>query len=371
MPGKVNPTQCEAVTMVCVQVMGNHSAITIGGVQGQFDLNLFNPVMVASLLGSACLLGDAASSFVLRCVVNIKPNLDRIYSLLHGSLMLVTALNPHIGYNEAGKIAKSAHATGCTLKEAAVESGYLTAKEFDRWIVPEDMIGPEKRKSSNLPTPEHSSTAALALPSPMKTSFIASLFSNRKFHPDEKPSNRKVDPGQKPLSGKVNPDGKPMFKDNGDWGSYEGGVDKRGYRQGNGKMTYVNGDIYEGGFVDNKIHCDRGIFRWADGEEHEGRWKDGDSQGVGIYRKSDGVVNYSMYEKGEAKGDGVEWRANRKTASKCVDGIKTTDMLIEDAGLLVKEKFVLSSATPASAVRSATDNPTWICSRVRAKRDPS
>ena len=146
MPGKVNPTQCEALTMVCAQVMGNHATITIGGMQGQFELNVFKPVMVANLLGSARLLGDAASSFALRCVVDITPNLDRIRSLLHGSLMLVTALNPHIGYDKASKIAKSAHATGRTLKEAAVESGYLTAEEFDRWIVPEDMIGPEKRK---------------------------------------------------------------------------------------------------------------------------------------------------------------------------------------------------------------------------------
>jgi fumarate hydratase class II len=146
MPGKVNPTQCEALTMVCAQVMGNHATITIGGMQGQFELNVFKPVMVANLLNSARLLGDAASSFALRCVVDIRPNLDRINDLLHGSLMLVTALNPHIGYDRASKIAKSAHATGRTLKEAAVESGYLTAEEFDRWIVPEDMIGPEKRK---------------------------------------------------------------------------------------------------------------------------------------------------------------------------------------------------------------------------------
>ncbi|KAL3763145.1 hypothetical protein ACHAW5_004648 [Stephanodiscus triporus] len=146
MPGKVNPTQCEALTMVCAQVMGNHAAITMGGMQGQFELNVFKPVMVANLLSSARLLGDAASSFALRCVVDIRPNLERIRSLLHGSLMLVTALNPHIGYDRASKIAKSAHATGRTLKEAAVESGYLTAEEFDRWIVPEDMIGPEKRK---------------------------------------------------------------------------------------------------------------------------------------------------------------------------------------------------------------------------------
>ena len=145
MPGKVNPTQCEALTMVCAQVMGNHTAITIGGMQGQFELNVSKPLMVAYLLNSARLLGDAASSFATRCVVDITPNLDKIQSLLHGSLMLVTALNPHIGYDKASAIAKSAHKKGQTLKEAAVTSGYLTAEEFDQWIVPEDMIGPDKR----------------------------------------------------------------------------------------------------------------------------------------------------------------------------------------------------------------------------------
>mmetsp|Transcript_15377 Transcript_15377/g.30829 ORF Transcript_15377/g.30829 Transcript_15377/m.30829 type:complete len:527 (-) Transcript_15377:111-1691(-) len=146
MPGKVNPTQCEALTMVCAQVMGNHMAITVGGLNGQFELNVFKPVMVANLLDSARLIGDASASFAQRCVVGITPNLDRIHNLLHGSLMLVTALNPYIGYDKASKIAKSAHEKGCTLKEAAVESGFLTAEEFDKWIVPEDMIGPSKKK---------------------------------------------------------------------------------------------------------------------------------------------------------------------------------------------------------------------------------
>ena len=145
MPGKVNPTQCEALTMVCAQVMGNHTTISVGGMQGQFELNVFKPVMVANLLDSARLLGDASASFATRCVVGITPNLDKIHSLLHGSLMLVTALNPHIGYDKASKIAKSAHEKGQTLKEAAVESGHLTAEEFDKWIVPEDMIGPNKK----------------------------------------------------------------------------------------------------------------------------------------------------------------------------------------------------------------------------------
>ena len=146
MPGKVNPTQCEALTMVCAQVMGNHTTISIGGMQGQFELNVFKPVMVANLLDSARLLGDASSSFATRCVVGITPNHDKIHDLLHGSLMLVTALNPHIGYDKASKIAKSAHEKGQTLREAAVESGHLTGEEFDKWIIPEDMIGPKPKK---------------------------------------------------------------------------------------------------------------------------------------------------------------------------------------------------------------------------------
>jgi fumarate hydratase class II len=143
MPGKVNPTQCEAMTMVCAQVMGNHVAITVGGTQGHFELNVFKPVMVANLLHSATLIGDASSSFALRCINDIQANHDRIHQLLHGSLMLVTALNPHIGYDKASKIAKTAHKNGTTLKEAAVASGYLTAEQFDEWIVPEQMTGPK------------------------------------------------------------------------------------------------------------------------------------------------------------------------------------------------------------------------------------
>ena len=146
MPGKVNPTQCEALTMVCAQVMGNHTTISIGGMQGQFELNVFKPVMVANLLDSARLIGDASASFAERCVEGITPNLEKIHNLLHGSLMLVTALNPHIGYDKASKIAKSAHEKGCTLRESAVASGYLTGEEFDAWIVPGDMIGPNKKK---------------------------------------------------------------------------------------------------------------------------------------------------------------------------------------------------------------------------------
>jgi len=142
MPGKVNPTQCEAMTMVCAQVMGNHVTISVGGTQGHFELNVFKPVMIANLLHSATLIGDAAASFAERCVDGIEANHDRIHQLLHGSLMLVTALNPHIGYDKASLIAKNAHKNGTTLREAAVASGYLTAEEFDEWIVPEEMIGP-------------------------------------------------------------------------------------------------------------------------------------------------------------------------------------------------------------------------------------
>jgi len=147
MPGKVNPTQCEALTMVCAQVMGNNVAITVGGAQGHFELNVFKPVMTANLLNSSRLIGDASKCFTDNCVVGIEANETRIEELLHGSLMLVTALNPHIGYDKASKIAKSAHKEGSTLKEAAVKSGYLTAEEFDLWIRPEDMIGPKTMPS--------------------------------------------------------------------------------------------------------------------------------------------------------------------------------------------------------------------------------
>lgn len=142
MPGKVNPTQCEALTMVCSQVMGNHVAVTVSGCQGHFELNVFKPVMAANVLDSARIIGDAADSFTERCVVGIKPNLKRINHLLNNSLMLVTALNTKIGYDKASKIAKSAHKKGTTLKEAAVESGFLTAEEFDQWVVPEAMTKP-------------------------------------------------------------------------------------------------------------------------------------------------------------------------------------------------------------------------------------
>ena len=146
MPGKVNPTQCEAVTMVCAQVMGNHVTVTIGGTQGHLQLNVFKPVMASNVLHSATIIGHAASSFAERCIDGMSVNESRIHDLLHGSLMLVTALNPHIGYDKASAIAKSAHKNGTTLKESAIASGYVTAEQFDSWIVPSDMIGPSKPK---------------------------------------------------------------------------------------------------------------------------------------------------------------------------------------------------------------------------------
>ena len=143
MPGKVNPTQCEALTMVCSQVMGNNVAVTIGGAQGHFELNVFKPVMAANVLHSARLIGDACTCFANNCVVGITANEDRVNELLHGSLMLVTALNPHIGYDKASAIAKAAHKNATTLKGAAIASGYLTGEQFDEWIKPEHMVGPK------------------------------------------------------------------------------------------------------------------------------------------------------------------------------------------------------------------------------------
>ena len=134
------------MTMVCAQVMGNNVAITIGGTQGHFELNVFKPVMTANLLNSMRLIGDACDTFTKNCVNGIVANTDRIDQLLHGSLMLVTVLNPYIGYDKASIIAKSAHKNGTTLKEAAVASGYLTAEQFDEWIRPEQMIGPNPKK---------------------------------------------------------------------------------------------------------------------------------------------------------------------------------------------------------------------------------
>lgn len=140
MPGKVNPTQAEALTMVCAQVIGNDTAISVAGTHGHFQLNVFKPVMIYNLLMSARLLGDACASFNDNCAVGIEPNYERIEQQLENSLMLVTALNTHIGYYKAAEIAKTAHAEGTTLKEAAIKLEYLTAAEFDEVVVPEKMV---------------------------------------------------------------------------------------------------------------------------------------------------------------------------------------------------------------------------------------
>ena len=142
MPGKVNPTQCEAMTMVCAQVMGNHVAVTVAGSNGHFELNVFKPVMIYDLLQSIRLIADACNSFTENCVVGIEADEVRIDKLLNESLMLVTALNPHIGYDNAAKIAKKAHKEGTTLKEAALALGLLTEEQFVQWVKPEEMIGP-------------------------------------------------------------------------------------------------------------------------------------------------------------------------------------------------------------------------------------
>jgi fumarate hydratase class II len=141
MPGKVNPTQCEAITMVCAQVMGNDVAIGVGGLQGHYELNVFKPLMAANILQSAQLIGDACLSFTENCVLGIEPNHQRIEELVNNSLMLVTALNTKIGYYKAAEIANKAHEERTTLKEASLSLGYLTSEEFDQWVKPEDMTG--------------------------------------------------------------------------------------------------------------------------------------------------------------------------------------------------------------------------------------
>ena len=141
MPGKVNPTQCEAITMVCAQVMGNDVAISIAGTQGHYELNVFKPVMAANFIQSAQLIGDACVSFTENCVNGIEPDLKRIDELVQNSLMLVTALNTKIGYYKSAEIANKAHEEGTTLKEASLALGYLTGKEFDAWVSPEKMTG--------------------------------------------------------------------------------------------------------------------------------------------------------------------------------------------------------------------------------------
>ena len=141
MPGKINPTQCEAMTMVCSQVMGNDVAIGVGGLQGHYELNVFKPVMAANILQTAQLIGDACVSFTDNCVVGIEPNHKRIEALVDDSLMLVTALNTKIGYYKAAEIANKAHSDGTPLKEAAISLGYVTSEEFDQWVKPEEMTG--------------------------------------------------------------------------------------------------------------------------------------------------------------------------------------------------------------------------------------
>ena len=141
MPGKVNPTQCEAITMVCAQVMGNDVAISIAGTQGHYELNVFKPVMAANFIQSAQLIGDACVSFTENCVNGIEPDLKRIDELVQNSLMLVTALNTKIGYYKSAEIANKAHKEGTTLKEASLALGYLTEEEFDAWVRPEKMTG--------------------------------------------------------------------------------------------------------------------------------------------------------------------------------------------------------------------------------------
>ncbi len=143
MPGKVNPTQSEAMTMVCAQVMGNHVAVTVGGSQGHFELNVFKPVIIFNVLQSIRLIADACNSFTENCVVGIEANTARITQLMNESLMLVTALNPHIGYDNAAKVAKKAHKEGTTLKAAALALGLLTEAQFDEWVRPEEMIHPK------------------------------------------------------------------------------------------------------------------------------------------------------------------------------------------------------------------------------------
>ncbi|XP_022908000.1 fumarate hydratase, mitochondrial-like [Onthophagus taurus] len=143
MPGKVNPTQCEAITMVCAQVIGNHVACTVGGATGHFELNVFKPVIVSNVLRSAKLIGDSCMAFTKNCVCGIKANTEAIKTIMERSLMLVTALNPHVGYDKAAEIAKTAHKDGSTLKEAAIKLGHLNEQQFAEWVKPEQMLGPK------------------------------------------------------------------------------------------------------------------------------------------------------------------------------------------------------------------------------------
>jgi fumarate hydratase class II len=146
MPGKVNPTQSEAMIMLCCQVMGNDVAINMGGAMGNFELNVMRPLVIHNFLQSVRLLADGMNSFNDNCATGITPNTERIDELMRNSLMLVTALTPHIGYDKAAAIAKTAHHENTTLKEAAIASGHVTAEQFDTWVRPEDMTGLPKDK---------------------------------------------------------------------------------------------------------------------------------------------------------------------------------------------------------------------------------
>jgi fumarate hydratase class II len=141
MPGKVNPTQCEALSMVCAQVMGNDVTVTVSGMQGHYELNVFKPVIVSNVLESITLISDSVKSFNENCLMGIKPNKKKIKELLNNSLMLVTALNSKIGYYKSAEIANLAHEKGITLKEAAIKLNYANSKEFDKWVDPKKMIG--------------------------------------------------------------------------------------------------------------------------------------------------------------------------------------------------------------------------------------
>ena len=146
MPGKVNPTQCESLTMVCAQVIGNDTAVTVGGLQGHLELNVFKPLIVFNVLNSIRILSDAVNSFKTNCLDGIEANTKQIKNHLENSLMLVTALNPHIGYDNAAKIAKEAYTNGTTLKEEAIKLGLMDAKKFDEAVRPEQMIAPQEGK---------------------------------------------------------------------------------------------------------------------------------------------------------------------------------------------------------------------------------
>ena len=145
MPGKVNPTQCEALTMVCTQIMGNDVSITFAGASGNFELNVYRPVMAYNILESIKLLSDATESFAKNAISGIEPNLERINDNLYNSLMLVTALNPEIGYDKAAEVAKNSYKKNISLKESSIQLGYLTSEEFDKLVKPEDMISPSKK----------------------------------------------------------------------------------------------------------------------------------------------------------------------------------------------------------------------------------